>query len=375
MKKLTIIHLIVFCFASNFVFAKDPVIADPKIDTGFKQLMSIQNDSDKTVAMSFINAFVPDFEKNPVTKIDDVAVAIPPILEKVEKQVFMDFHCTTSNKDHVIIEMQMRRHTNFDERALFYAAYTFSHQLTNEELKKKEWYNNLKRVYAIQILNYDSNRATPLQSNDIKDSLPGRVKGHEMKKEDFMKHYKMTDGDSGQTLDSIQILQIELPRVKNQFQFPPRNGENISEQQWWLMLFRQPEIFSTEFIEEMKRQKTSVPQSILLGLEKLNFAKWRPNIRDAYNSEMKDLTIYDLGMATERAEGRAEGRVEGTLNVAIDLFIANGGRGIHDVVLQNLQEGVKLEMISLVWGERDKTYYNDFNVFLNKKGVITGTKE
>jgi predicted transposase/invertase (TIGR01784 family) len=49
----------------------------------------------------------------------------------------MDFHVRINGQADVIIEMQVQRHAMFDERALYYAAYTYSHQLTDEEIRQE----------------------------------------------------------------------------------------------------------------------------------------------------------------------------------------------------------------------------------------------
>ena len=148
-------------------------------DTAFKHMLSV-DDGDKDIMRSFLQAFVPSFQSNPITTIESCPVAIPTLREKGEKQTFMDLHVRTQNGTHYIIEMQAKRHIMFDERALYYACATYAHQLSTTLLKEEHWYHDLKPTIAIQVLDYDSNRAQGIkfsEGTDFKvDTLIKRVK-------------------------------------------------------------------------------------------------------------------------------------------------------------------------------------------------------
>jgi predicted transposase/invertase (TIGR01784 family) len=124
--------------------------ANPTVDAAFRHIMSSEE-----VAMSLINGVIPDFKDNPVTEIKK---ASDRVSISSKRDAFMDFHATTDRKDKVIIEMRARRHAMFDERALYYATYTYSHRLSEEILKRHDWHENLRLVYAIQFLDYDTQR-------------------------------------------------------------------------------------------------------------------------------------------------------------------------------------------------------------------------
>jgi hypothetical protein len=101
------------------------------IDIAFRHMMSNNN-----VAISLINSFMSDFlEGNRVTKIrrDPENVIL-----YAGKDGCMDFHANMRNGGSVIIEMQANHHVIFDERSLFYASYTFSHQFMDEILRWKD---------------------------------------------------------------------------------------------------------------------------------------------------------------------------------------------------------------------------------------------
>ena len=124
-------------------------------DTAFKHMLSIAMGSDKNIVISFLNSFIPAFREDPIVDVEEAPVALPALRRSGEKQTFMDLHVISSSKVHYIIEMQSQRHVMFDERALFYAASTYSRQFSEKELNTADWYFKLKPVIALQILDYD----------------------------------------------------------------------------------------------------------------------------------------------------------------------------------------------------------------------------
>ncbi|HQS93480.1 MAG TPA: Rpn family recombination-promoting nuclease/putative transposase [Alphaproteobacteria bacterium] len=282
-----------------------PDFADPTRDTAFKHLLSVSLDGhDSSIASSFLNAFVPDFQKDPIEELYEQPLALPALARRSEKSTFMDFHVRTKSGAHIIIEMQVRRHVYFDERALFYAASVFSRQLSEKELEQPTWYKGLMPIYAVQILGYDSNRARGIKEEEVEDTLLTRIKDHPMHPDQFIKHFKMTDQQSGQTIDHLQMIQIELPRAKKPL-FPPSN--TFTEQDWWLSLFKHATEYKSADLEGMASQGLMIPDVINKALDRLRLSKWVPELVHAYEKETVDFDEYATMFATERAEGRAEG--------------------------------------------------------------------
>jgi hypothetical protein len=146
----------------------------------------------------------------------------------------MDFHVRSNDGKSYIFEMQVKRHNKFDEKALFYACATYSKQLSEKELDTVGWCLNLKPVIAIQVLNYDTCR------NIIKgispafdDTLLSRVRDHKMGQGQFIKHYLLTDKESEQPIDAVQLIQIELPRGREVFGLGKRKRGEEEAEPWW----------------------------------------------------------------------------------------------------------------------------------------------
>lgn len=155
--------------------------------------------------------------------------------------------------------MQAQRHVMFDERALIYAASTYSRQLSDKELSTKDWYMKLKPVIALQILDYDTNRIRGLKAV-VPDTLVARVREHPLP-EGELKHYMLTDETSGQKNDYLQMVQVELHRAeKEQRLFPPQEGFKLID--WWVSVLRHANNYTDEVIEHFYSERKIMPENI-----------------------------------------------------------------------------------------------------------------
>jgi hypothetical protein len=308
--------------------------ANPLVDVAFKRLISLDGEGGDSVALSLLNSLVPDFQENPLKSLKSAPLDIPIIKDNGVRPLSMDFHAVNIRGEHLILELQLQRHIFFDERILFYAARTYSHQLDNKILATGGWYKNLKKAYAIQILGYDSNQIIGISDPVVDDSLLDRVEKHPMKTGDFMKHYVMTDRFSGQQIDHLQIIQVELPRAESLNLFPP--SREFTEQRWWLSLLNHSEEYTKEYIEKLYKEGI-MPQTIYEGLERMNLGKWDPSLLQDYNreiSEYQELFAPQIAMDKNEArrkgreEGREEGRMEGIKEAAKKMLFAGADESI-----------------------------------------------
>jgi hypothetical protein len=254
--------------------------ANPLVDVAFKRLIALKGEGGSSVALSLMNSMVPDFKDKPIKSLKAAPKDIQIPKNKGVLALCMDFHAINNRGEHLIVELQLRRHICFDERVLFYAARTYSHQIGKKVSIKGDWYNNLKKTYAIQILGYDSNKIIGITGKNVEDSLVDRIKGHNMKPGDFVKHYVMTDRFSGQEIDHLQIIQIELPRAESLDLFPPRR--DFTEQMWWLSLFNHSNEYTQEYINKLCKEGI-MPRAIQEGLERIKMDKWEPGVLKDYD--------------------------------------------------------------------------------------------
>ena len=298
-------------------FGQGGEYADPTTDTAFKHLLSPAIEENKEIIKSFLNTFVPDFAHDPVREVRNDSVAIPKLPTDRIKQTFMDMHVVSQSGCHYVIEMQAHRHINFDERALYYAAATYSQQISEQEFRDPMWYRNLNPTIAIQVLGYDTNRARGMHDK-ISDNLIERVKNNPMQENQFMKHYVMTDKHSGQEIRHLQMIQIELPRARKNA-FPPKKDFSLTD--WWLSIFKFAPQYTQETIVALKKQGIIMPPVITQALERLYFPKWNPKEIQEYKTDTIEKEKYATEFASERAEGKAEGKAEGEVTGKAELLI------------------------------------------------------
>lgn len=202
---------------------QDGRYASATVDTAFKQLLSPSLDGNKSIIKSFLQTFIPAFENDVIEDVEEAPVAVPALRDEKERHTFMDLHVKSSKGTSYIVEMQAERHDMFDERATYYACYTYSHQLSERVLGQDLWYLNLKPVIALQILDYDSNKIHDPARREKRGGKVAttekmlafdRVKSHKLLDHQYMKHYMLTDIASKQTIQHLQLIQVELPRAE-----------------------------------------------------------------------------------------------------------------------------------------------------------------
>ena len=274
-------------------------------DTAFKHMLSIAMGSDKNIVISFLNSFIPAFRGDPIVEVKEAPVALPALRRSGEKQTFMDLHVISSSKVHYIIEMQAQRHVMFDERALFYAASTYSRQFSENDLNTADWYFKLKPVIALQILDYDTNRVRGIKAV-VPDTLVARVREHSLPEGEFIKHYMLTDKTSGQKIDYLQMVQVELPRAEEkQMLFPPQEGFSLID--WWVSVLRHANNYTDEVIKQFYNERKIMPEEIYKALKRLDLTSWNPRETKEYHEDIARRDLYQTTLAVEREEGMAYG--------------------------------------------------------------------
>jgi hypothetical protein len=317
--------------------------ASPIVDVAFRHIMS-----NEEIAMSLINSVVPDFKDNPVTEIKK---ASDKVFVSSKRDAFMDFHATTDKKDKVIIEMQARRHAMFDERALYYAAYTYSHQLSEEILKRHDWHESLRLVYAIQFLDYDTQRIRGIQSKEGEEDLDrpfiDEIQAHPMGREEYMKHYVMADQNSGQVMRrGIHLIQIELPRVTSIKALSPgqdnfiERSEDFSLSDWWCCVLKHAEEFDVADLDDEYEYRRGnivhMPEPIYNTFRMLRRETWGPDLQSAYDRDDLEIEKYSTAIAVERAEGLREGEMKGRE----EGFREGEMKGLREGEMKGRQEGI-----------------------------------
>jgi hypothetical protein len=257
-------------------------------DVGCKIMMS-----DPQIAESLINELFKSIDLAPVRVADQGRLDIP--LQGHGSFAAMDYHAITANREHVIIEMQMIRHDNFDKRVQFYAASTFA----NQEFEGGEWAPQIKNVYAVQFVDYFTQGNSP-------------IKCYEM-----INKFSLKVGQDGQllpfeTIKGIRLIQVELKGEGiRDIKFPVR--DKLTDLEWWYYVIKYSDQFDANEIERCK--KLGLPESMEQVLRQLEYVGLDPRKREEYTTEVKDIDTYDDELkriaSKERLEGELKGRSEG----------------------------------------------------------------
>jgi len=268
-------------------------------DVGFKQLLDPSKDKENM--LSFLNTFVPELKNDPATDVETAPLPIPALPRTEDSKItFMDIHVTSRKGEHYIVEMQAIRHLMFDERSLYYLCNTYGRQLSEKQLQQRDWFLSLKPTIAIQVLDYDTNRARGLKAKQgVSDSLPDRVKANPMKDGDPIKHFKFIDTHSGQVMDHLHMIQIELPRYPKKL-YPPK--ANFTERDWWLSLLRHSSLYTPKSIVSLKKDGIKLPHFIEKGFERLDVKNWNPKLQNDYRVQALDRDLYAQTLEIERRE-------------------------------------------------------------------------
>jgi hypothetical protein len=369
--------------------------AKPTVDVAFRHLLG-----DEAIAASLINGILEDVSLGfRVEKVEKIQRVEEKISLSPKRSAFMDFHVRINGQADVIIEMQVQRHAMFDERALYYAAYTYSHQLTDEEIKQENWYRYIKPLYAIQLLDYETNPVRVLKRGKMSDPLDEpfvqMVSEHPMPEGSFAKHYVMYDQASQQAIArGIHLIQIELPRASRIRELDPnREGfyeraKKFSLSDWWYFIFKYIDKINPDQLDNFASD-TDMPDVIKEAFERLRKQMWGSDLKNKYEEEeTSDVRQkYSTALAVEREEGLQEGRKEGIiLGGLIGEFVLTGKLGPKS--LQRIKRNPPGEpLIRAIWNEREAEMaelesdegeeedpegrtFNDFIVYLRAEGVI-----
>ena len=203
----------------------------------------------------------------------------------------VDVKAKMSNGEIVIVEVQLGRERHFMQRILFGVS-----KAVTEQLKIKQDYENIRKVYSINVLYFD------LGSGD-----------------DYVYHGKTTFKGMNNPDSVLQFTPREEAIVKDDAKRPVSPDEVYPE--YFLLRVNQFNAVAKTPIEEwFEYLKDGIikPDTTTPGLqearEKLDYMKMTPQERHAYEDYMVSVhaakDVYDTAVDEGRAEGREEGREE-----------------------------------------------------------------
>ncbi len=255
-----------------------PRYLDPKSDLVFKKIFGQHPD----LLKDFLNAILPLPEGCVIESLTYLPTENVPEVA-FSKYSIVDVRCVDNHGRHFIVEMQIQWINDFIKRMLFNTASTYVRQL-----KKGEMYQQLSPVYGVALI------------DDVFTS-----------EQEWFHHYQMTNAhDKTKNLDDIQLVLIELPKLK------PTNMTQKRLAILWLRFLKEINE-QTETIDPMLLEVDSIREAVsLLEVTAYNSAELSAYEKswDAVSSEKTLLTgKYELGKVEGRAEGEAMGLAKGEI--------------------------------------------------------------
>ena len=119
---------------------------NPLTDFGFKYIFGREADKDFTI--SFLNAL--NIGPKPIVDITFVDKENKGESED-DRALIYDLHCELEDHTKIIVEMQNRYQSHFDDRAIYY----LSADLYSQGKKGKDWGYELTPVYGVFLMNFE----------------------------------------------------------------------------------------------------------------------------------------------------------------------------------------------------------------------------
>ncbi|MGC5816112.1 Rpn family recombination-promoting nuclease/putative transposase [Clostridium perfringens] len=267
-------------------------LLNPQIDFVFKKIFGTEKN--KPILINFLNAVI-----KPTTSIKDVEIKNNDIDKDFIEDKFsrLDVKATTSNKEHINIEIQVKNEYNMIQRTLYYWSKMYSEQIQN-----RDNYSKLERTVCINILNFKY-----------------------LKNDKYHNAYRLKEITSNEELTDLQEIHfIELPKfneIGNKEYV--ENVEKMDALEKWLEFLVEPE-------SNTVRQLELSNEEIKLAKSELYRLSMDSKEREQYN--MREKAIYDRISALENAE--AKGKREGKL----------------EIIRESLSQGLDISLISKITG-------------------------
>ena len=267
-------------------------LLNPQIDFVFKKIFGTEKN--KPILINFLNAVI-----KPTTPIKDVEIKNNDIDKDFIEDKFsrLDVKATTSNKEHINIEIQAKNEYNMIQRTLYYWSKMYSEQIQN-----RDNYSKLERTVCINILNFKY-----------------------LKNDKYHNAYRLKEITSNEELTDLQEIHfIELPKfneIGNKEYV--ENVEKMDALEKWLEFLVEPE-------SNTVRQLELSNEEIKLAKSELYRLSMDSNEREQYN--MREKAIYDRISALENAE--AKGKIEREL----------------ELIKESLNQVLEISLISKITG-------------------------
>jgi len=254
---------------------------NPYTDFGFKKLFG--EEANKDLLTDFLNQILPAHHQ-----IAELHFKNPEQLPDIplERKAIFDIHCTSTQGEQFIVEMQKAKMNFFKDRSVYYATFPI-----REQAKKGDWLFKLAPVYFIAILDFEYDEQ------------------EEQRK--FRRDIALRDQDGDLFFDKLHFKFLQMPLFKK------TEAELETRFDQWIYFLKNLESFDhiPAMLNEQIFQK-AFHTAELANLNQEQYQQYEKNLLDYMSAKAVVLTAWEEGKAEGLAEGLAAGERRAKLETA-----------------------------------------------------------
>ena len=242
-------------------------LLSPKVDFVFKKIFG--SEENKSVLISFLNATL-----KPKKEIVSVDLKNTDIEKEYLKDKFsrLDVKATTSNKETINIEIQLKNEYDMIQRSLYYWS-----KIYEEQIQEGDSYSNLNRTVCINILNYNY-----------------------LKNDRFHNIYRLKEIETNEELTDIEEIHfIEIPKLREL-----NLNDEADMLEVWIEFLRDPE---SEVIRNIEMSNEAVRKA----KDKLYKLSQSKEDRELYFLREKSIRDEISALSKAKEEGIEQGMQKG----------------------------------------------------------------
>ena len=282
-------------------------LLSPKVDFVFKKIFG--SEENKSVLISFLNATL-----KPKKEIVSVDLKNTDIEKEYLKDKFsrLDVKATTSNKETINIEIQLKNEYDMIQRSLYYWS-----KIYEEQIQEGDSYSNLNRTVCINILNYNY-----------------------LKNDRFHNIYRLKEIETNEELTDIEEIHfIEIPKLREL-----NLNDEADMLEVWIEFLRDPE---SEVIRNIEMSNEAVRKA----KDKLYKLSQSKEDREFYFLREKAIRDEISALSKAKEEGIEQGMQKGAKEEKI--LIAKNLLDILDNNTISEKTGLSLEEVRQLRNDKE----------------------
>ena len=267
-------------------------ILSPKVDFVFKKIFG--SEENKSILISFLNATLKPKNEIISVELKNTDIEKDYIQDKFSR---LDVKATTSNKEVINIEIQLKNQYNMIKRTLYYWS-----KIYEEQISEGNNYKMLNRTVCINILDYKF-----------------------LKNNRFHNTYRLKEIETNEELTDIEEIHfIEIPKLRQ-----INKNDDVEMLELWIEFLRNPE---SEIIRDIEFKNNEIKKA----KDKLYKVSQNKEDRELYF--LREKSIKDEISALSNA------KEEGEYNKAIEIAKKSIENGLDENLISKLT-GLDLKII------------------------------